>query len=162
MSHPNINMTDLGHVRAFYFFTKELIMASRGGHELPNGDRIPANTLTEHFLQDPYFGSNRDFWGEGAPYLKDPFPTPEGFASRIQTVLNGFRMLHMGGTTMRDWPNIENSRFTVGENVVGESVVVVKLWNMMVVLLLGVGLIMRGIVEGLIWRKGRSGSVQLE
>ncbi|KAE9363928.1 hypothetical protein N431DRAFT_489754 [Stipitochalara longipes BDJ] len=162
MPHPNINMTDLGHVRAFYFYVRDLIMAGHDGHVLYNGDLIPGNTLTEYFLQDPYFGSNRDFWGSLPPYLHRALPTPEEFGSRIQMVLNGFRMLHMGGTTMRDWPNIENSKFAVGENVVGESVVVVKLWNMMLVVLLGMGLVGYGIIEGMTWLPVRSGRVQLK
>jgi hypothetical protein len=136
-------------------------MAGRSGHELPNGDRIPANSLTEFFLQDPYFGSNLDFWGQSYPYYNHPLPTPEDFGSRIQMALNGFRMLRMGGTTMRDFPNMENEKVTVGENVVEESVVVVKLLNMMVVIVLGIGLVVYGIVEGFTWQTGRSGKEQL-
>lgn len=74
--------------------------------------------------------------------------------------LSGFRM-HVGGTTGREFPNGEKSKVTVGENVVGEPVAVAKLWKMMVVMLLGVGLIVYGIVEGLTWQRGQSGKEKM-
>jgi hypothetical protein len=65
-------------------------------------------------------------------------------------VLHGFRMLHMGGTLVRDWPNISNTRFTTGYNVVDESVVVVRLTNVIAVALLVLGFVVSAFVECLV------------
>jgi hypothetical protein len=75
--------------------------------------------------------------------------------------MNGYRMLHMGGTTVRDWPNLENTRFTTGENVVEESVVVASL-KIVAVVLLAVGLIASALVETLTCWRAPSRSVQLQ
>jgi hypothetical protein len=159
-----MNMTDLGNIRAFYEFTRTLMIAGRDGHAAVNGDIIDGNTLTEYFLQNPYFGSNRDRWGNSGPWynhLVSSLPTPEAFGLRIQMVLNGFRMLHMGGTLVRDWPNLSNTRFTTGFNVVDESVVVVRPTNVIAVALLGLGLVVSAFVEGVsCWRRRRR-SIQL-
>jgi hypothetical protein len=76
--------------------------------------------------------------------------------------MNGYRMLHMGGTTVRDWPNLENTRFTTGENVVEESVVVASFWKIVAVVLLAVGLIASALVETLTCWRAPSRSVQLQ
>jgi hypothetical protein len=160
-----MNMTDLGNIRAFYEFTRTLMIAGRDGHAAVNGDLIDGNTLTEYFLQNPYFGSNRDRWGNSGPWYNHPvpsLPTPEAFGLRIQMVLNGFRMLHMGGTLVRDWPNLSNTRFTTGNNVVGESVVIMRFTNVIAVLLLVVELIISAVVEGVAYWRTRKRSVQLE
>ena len=51
----------------------------------------------------------------------------------------------MGGTTMTDFSNIGNSRITIGENVAEETEVVVKFFNVVVVILLGISLVACGI-----------------
>jgi hypothetical protein len=125
-----------------------------------NGDIIDGNTLTEYFLQNPYFGSNRDRWVNSGPWYSHPvcsLPKPEAFGLRIQMVLNGFRMLHMGGTLVRDWPNLSNTRFTTGYNVADESVVVVRLTNVIAVALLVVSAFVEGVS---CWRRRRR-SIQL-
>ncbi|KAF4629538.1 hypothetical protein G7Y89_g8608 [Cudoniella acicularis] len=147
MPHPNINMTDFGHIRAFYEFTRVLMIAGRDGHATLNGDITDGNTLTEYFLQDPYFGSKRDSWGNTTPYYNHSLSTAREFAERIQMVLNGFKMLHMGGTTVRNWPNLENTKLTTGHNVAEESVMVVGIWKMTFVALLGVSLVIFAVVE---------------
>jgi hypothetical protein len=76
--------------------------------------------------------------------------------------MNGYRMLHMGGTTVRDWPNLENTRFTTRENVVEESVVVASFWKIVAVVLLAVGLIASALVETLTCWRAPSRSVQLQ
>jgi len=157
--HPNINMTDLNHIRAFYEFTRTFMIAGRDGHAAVNGDIIDGNTLTEYFLQDPYFGANRDHWGSFGPFNGHPLATPEEFARRIQGVLNAFRGLQMGGTTVRDWPNLENTRFAVGDNVVEEEVVVVRAWKVMIAALLGACLVVFAIVT---LRRSRIRSAGLE
>jgi hypothetical protein len=118
-----------------------------------------SNTLTEYFLQNPYFGSNRDRWGNSGPWYNHPvssLPTPEAFGCRIQMVLNGFRMLQMGGTLVRNWPNLSNTRFTTGYNVFDESVVVVRLTNVIAVALLVLGLVISAFAEEMsCWRRRR-------
>ena len=117
------------------------------------------NTLIEYFLQNPYFGSNRDRWENSGPWYNHPvssLPTPEAFGCRIQMVLNGFRMLQMGGTLVRDWPNLSNTRFTTGYNVADEPVVVVRLTNVIAVALLVLGLVISAFAEGMsCWRRRR-------
>jgi hypothetical protein len=134
-------------------------LEGRDGHAAVNGDIIDGNTLKEYFLQDPYFGSNRDRWGNSGPWYNHPvstIPTPEAFGLRIQMVLNGFRMLHMGDTLVRDWPNLSNTRFTTGYNVIEESVVVARLINVIAVALLVLGLVVSAVVEGVsCWRRRR-------
>jgi hypothetical protein len=76
--------------------------------------------------------------------------------------MNGYRMLHMGGTTVRDWPNLENTRFTTGENAVEESVVVASFWKTVAVVLLAVGLIVSALVETSTCWRAPSRSVQLQ
>ena len=83
-------------------------------------------------------------------------------------VLNGFRMLHMGGTLVRDWPNLLNTKFTTGHNVVEESMLVVRFTNVVAVPLLVVALVVALVVSAVAeavtsltcWRARRR-SVQL-
>jgi hypothetical protein len=164
IQHPNMNITGLGNIRAFYEFTRTLMITGRDSHAAVNGDIIDGNTLTESFLQNLYFGSNRDRWVNSGPWYSHPvssLPTPEAFGLRIQMVLNGFRMLHMGGTLVRDWPNLSNTRFTTGYNVADESVVVVRLTNVIAVALLVLRLVVSAFVDGVsCWRRRRR-SIQL-
>jgi hypothetical protein len=124
-----------------------LMIAGRDGHAAVNGDIIDGNTLTEYFLQDPYVGSNRDRWGSYGPFYNHSLSMPEEFGVRIQMILNGFRMLHMGGTTVRDWPNLDNIKYTTGDNVTEESVVMARFWKVVAVVGLGVGLVALAIVD---------------
>ena len=65
-------------------------------------------------------------------------------------------MLQMGGTLVRDWPNLSNTRFTTGYNVFDESVVVVRLTNVIAVALLVLGLVISAFAEGMsCWRRRR-------
>jgi hypothetical protein len=128
--HPNTNITDLGHIRAFYEFTSAFMIAGRDGHA------VDGNTLTEYYLQD--FGSASQYgpevlhWGHYGPYRKGPpllFPTPEEFAARLQQAMNGFRMLQMGGPWYMTYPALDNSRVTTGDNVVLEESFTVDVWR---------------------------------
>jgi hypothetical protein len=147
MPHPNMNLTDFGNIRAFFEFTSSLMIAGRDGHANTEGDLIDGNTLTEYFLQDPYFGSKRDRWGSYGPFYEHPLSTPEEFAVRLQMVLNGFKMLLMGGTVVREHPNLSNTKFTTGEHIVEGIVPVVDMWRLSGLLLTAVGLIMIGTEE---------------
>jgi hypothetical protein len=59
------------------------MITGRDSYATVNSDIINGNTLTECFLQDLYFGSNRDPSMNFGPYYKHPLSTPEEFEVRI-------------------------------------------------------------------------------
>ena len=149
--HPNTNATDFGHIRAFYEFTRQLLIAGRDGHAAVDGSLIDGNTLTEYFLQNPYFGSHIEEWGIYGPYSSHPgLPSPEQYASRLQMVLNGFRMLQMGNTKFRISPAFNNSRSTKGHNVVGEGVYRIRVGRTMMLILVS-GMLELAAVVNVAW-----------
>jgi len=138
-----------------------LMIAGRDGHAAVDGGIIDSNTLTEYYLQDPYFGFNRDHWGSYGPYYNHTLSTPEEFGVRIQMFLNGFRMLNMGGTTVRDWPNLDNTKYKMGHNVTEESVVMARCWKVVTVVTLCIGLVALAVVDAFKYWRARSISVHL-
>jgi hypothetical protein len=61
--------------------------------------------------------------------------------------LNGFRMLYTSVTAVREIPNLWNTMFTTKDNVVEESTVMARFWNMIAVITLSVGLVVFANVE---------------
>jgi hypothetical protein len=154
--HPNPNITDLGHIRAFYEFTSAFVIAGRNDHAVVNGDLTDGNTLTEYYLQDPDFASASQngpeglHWGHYGPYRKGPpllLPTPEEFAARLQQAINGFRMLQMGGPWYMTYPTLNNSMVTTGDNVVLEEIFTVDVWRLVLLILVASVMVGFAIVE---------------
>ena len=114
--HPTLNATDLQNIRALYEFSRDFLIAGRDGHADIEGALIDGNTLTEYFLQYPYFGNTE--WGNYGPFYRHELPSPQQMGVRVQQVLNSFKMLSMGGTTFEISPAFNSSRVARGENVV--------------------------------------------
>jgi len=114
--------------------------AGRDGHALPNGDLIDGNTLTEYFLQYPRFGLNDNpeisHWGNCGPFFNHPLATKEEFAERMQMVLNGFRMLTLGGPRLSKLEG--TTKVTAGENVVADEVYTVRVERLILLMSLAV------------------------
>jgi hypothetical protein len=118
------------------------MIAGREGHAVVNGDLIDGSTLTEYYFQDPDFGSPSRYgpsglhWGHYGPYSKEKeLSTPEEFAVRLQQVMNGFRMLLMGGPWYTTYPTVNNSMATEDDNVIWEEKFVLDMWRFMLSML---------------------------